>query len=95
MDGMAPRLVDEPKISIVNGRHPLIQPQDVVPITINLGYKFNTLVITGPNTGGKTVTLKTAGLFALMTQAGLHIPADPGTEMTYLTGVCDIGDNRA
>ena len=96
MKGIAPKLADEPKITIINGRHPLIKPQDVVPISLNLGYGFNTLVVTGPNTGGKTVTLKTAGLFVLMTQAGLCIPADPGTEMGLFSQIfADIGDEQS
>ncbi|MFY9177237.1 MAG: endonuclease MutS2 [Caldicoprobacterales bacterium] len=93
---ICPKLVSEPGFNIVNGRHPLIDKDEVVPITIKLGKKSKALIITGPNTGGKTVTLKTAGLFVLMTQSGLHIPADYGSEMGIFKGVfADIGDEQS
>lgn len=95
-NGVCPIIVPEPGISIKNGRHPLIDKDEVVPITIKLGQKSKCLVITGPNTGGKTVTLKTAGLFVLMTQSGMHIPADYGSEMGIFQGVfADIGDEQS
>ena len=79
--GSQPKFNDKGIISIKDGRHPLLDPAKVVPITLTLGKDFDLLVVTGPNTGGKTVSLKTVGLFTLMGQAGLHIPAFEGSEL--------------
>lgn len=96
MKGIDPKLNEDKSFIIKNGRHPLLDPKKVVANTIYLGDEFHTLVITGPNTGGKTVTIKTVGLFALMTQSGLHIPADFGSSMCVYDNIfADIGDEQS
>lgn len=84
------------RIIIKSGIHPLLNQQNIVPLNFELGQNYNGIVITGPNTGGKTVTLKTVGLLSLMAQSGLHVPADTQSEFTMNnTILCDIGDNQS
>ena len=96
MDGISPAITAARQLSLVRARHPLINADKVVPITVSLGIDFDTLVITGPNTGGKTVTLKTLGLFSIMTQSGLHIPVADGSVMCIFDDIlADIGDEQS
>ena len=91
-----PSFNEEGRVDIKAGRHPLLDKKTVVPIDIKIGEGYNLLIVTGPNTGGKTVSLKTLGLFTLMGQAGLHIPADEGSSLSVYSDVfADIGDEQS
>ena len=96
MGAVEPRISGDQTVELRRARHPLIDPKKVVPTNIRIGGEYDTLIITGPNTGGKTVTLKTVGLFALMTQAGLHIPCEPDSSICVFSRVLvDIGDEQS
>ena len=96
MEAEEPQINDEGILDIRQGRHPLIDPKKVVPINVSVGEDYRTLVITGPNTGGKTVTLKTVGLLSMMAQCGLHIPASSQSRIPIYRDIfADIGDEQS
>ena len=96
MRAWAPIMNDQGRVDLRKARHPLIDPKAVVPISVRLGSDFDTMIITGPNTGGKTVTLKTIGLLTLMAECGLHIPAGDGSELSTFDAIlADIGDEQS
>lgn len=95
-DAVAPVICEERRIRLLRARHPLIPKESVVPITVSLGGEWDTLIITGPNTGGKTVTLKTLGLFSLMAASGLFLPAQEGSEVCLFDRILvDLGDEQS
>ena len=96
MRACAPEMNDQGRVELRNARHPLIDRQKVVPISLRLGTDFDTMIITGPNTGGKTVTLKTIGLLTMMAECGLHIPAGDGCRLSTFDAIlADIGDEQS
>ena len=96
MKATAPTVTDKRQLILKRARHPLLDPKTVVPITVKLGGDYNMLVITGPNTGGKTVTLKTSGLLCAMAQSGLHIPADEDSVVCVFDDIfAEIGDEQS
>ena len=96
MKAWAPLMNDQGRVELRNARHPLIDSQKVVPISVRLGSDFDTMIITGPNTGGKTVTLKTIGLLTLMAECGLHVPAGDGSQLSTFNAIlADIGDEQS
>ena len=96
MRAWAPIMNDEGRVELRKARHPLIDPKVVVPVSMRLGSDFDSMIITGPNTGGKTVTLKTVGLLTLMAECGLHIPAGDGSELSTFDAIlADIGDEQS
>ncbi len=96
MEASSPKVNNQGYVNLKKARHPLLDPKEVVPTNIWIGKDFNILVITGPNTGGKTVSLKTLGLLSLMGQSGLQIPAESGTEITVFDHIfADIGDEQS
>ena len=96
MRAWAPLMNDQGKVMLRNAWHPLIDPKSVVPISLHLGKDFDSMIITGPNTGGKTVTLKTIGLLTLMAECGLHVPAGDGSELSTFDAIlADIGDEQS
>ncbi|EJL21362.1 endonuclease MutS2 [Brevibacillus sp. BC25] len=96
MKAICPRINDRGYVNMRKARHPLIPREVVVPVDVELGGEYQAIVVTGPNTGGKTVSLKTIGLLSLMTMAGLHIPAEEESEMTVFSSIfADIGDEQS
>ena len=95
MKAIAPMINTERKINIVNGRHPFLRPTECVPLNFSIGDGLQGIIITGPNTGGKTVTLKTIGLFELMAQSGLHVPCEEANLCMNNVVLCDIGDGQS
>ncbi len=96
MQAWAPIMNDRGRVELRNARHPLIDPKKAVPISLRLGTDFDTMIITGPNTGGKTVTLKTVGLLTLMAECGLHVPAGDGSTLSTFDAIlADIGDEQS
>ena len=96
MRAWAPLMNDKGIVELRNARHPLIDPKAVVPVSLHLGRDFDSMIITGPNTGGKTVTLKTIGLLTLMAECGLHIPAGDGSRLSTFDAIlADIGDEQS
>ncbi|MDL2292118.1 hypothetical protein LJC17_00795 [Acholeplasma sp. OttesenSCG-928-E16] len=96
IDGVMPRVNKEGKINIIKGRHPLIKKEQVVPIDVILNNEFKTMIITGPNTGGKTVALKTTGIFSVMTQMGILVSCDPQSDIAIFDNIfADIGDEQS
>ena len=96
ISGITPMINPNKEIHLINARHPLIDSDKVVPISIELGKDFSTLLITGPNTGGKTVTLKTVGLLTCMACSGLNIPANEKSSIFVSEHIfADIGDDQS